>query len=135
MMKIILNPDKTLQAIQEEFRAYFPCLKIEFFHAEYKARDGYQDKKKLDLNLSLAEVNLLIETCTLEFDNTTKVATFEKNFFDLSNIAVQVFRKTNSAWIQTIASDDWSLAEQQKEAEALLTDADKEEPIDYHEQE
>lgn len=135
MMKIILNPDKTLQAIQDEFTAFFPYLKIEFFRTEYKASSGYQDKEKLDLNLSLAEVNLLIETGTLEFDNTTKVVTFEKAFYDLSNIAIQVFRKTNSAWIQTIASDNWTLADQQKEAEALLTDADKEEPIDYHEQE
>jgi len=135
MMKINLNPDKTLQAIQEEFMAFFPYLKIEFFHAEYKVSSGYQDKEKLDLNLSMAEVNLLVETCTLEFDNTTKVSAFEKEFFNLSNIAIQVFRKTNSVWIQTIASDNWSLAEQQKEAEALLRDTDKEEPIDYHEQE
>lgn len=134
-MKITLNPDKTLQAIQKEFTAIFHCLKIEFFHAEYKMSSGYQDKEKLDLNLSLAEVNLLFEACELEFEIETKVATFERSFFDLSNIAIQVFRKTNSAWIQTIASDNWTLAEQQKEAEALLSETDKEEPIDYHEQE
>lgn len=134
-MKIILNPDKKLQAIQKEFSSFFSFLKIEFFHAEYKESVGFSDHEKLDINLSLTEVNLFSDSSALEFDNTTKVAAFEKAFYDLSKIAIQVYRKTNSAWIQTIASDKWTLEEQQIEAEALLTDSDKDEPIDYHEQE
>lgn len=133
-MNIILHPDKTLLTIQQEFTTFFPFLKLEFFHAEYKTNVGYSNKKKLDLSLSLVEVNLLIEPCTFEFDNSMKVSSFEKSFFELTHIVVQIFRKTTSAWIQTIASDDWSLAEQQKEAAILLSEIDKDEPIDYHEQ-
>jgi hypothetical protein len=134
-MKIILEPNKTLEAIQEEFISYFPFLNLAFFHSEYKANEGYTNKVKLDLNLSLIEVNLLIENSTLTFEETMKVSEFEKAFFDLTTIAIQVLRKTKNSWIQTIASDHWSLGEQQMEAEALLKEPNKEEPLDYHDQE
>ena len=133
-MNINLNPDKNLQTICDEFTAYFPLLKIEFYRKSHKVGEGSSSKSQLDKNLSLLEVNILFIQNNFIFSKNSTVKDFEEMFEKLTSISIQVFRKTSSSWIQTIASDHWTLEMQQKEAEELNTKIDKDIPMDYQEQ-
>jgi hypothetical protein len=134
-MKINITFNKTLKEIQSEFQNYFPHLKIEFYHKIHKKGEGSENDSELDNNLTVAEVNLLIENSVWEFSSETKVSELEDEFKNLTKFSTQVFRKTKSSWIQTIATDDWTLNEQELEAIEMCSDINKEDPIDYHEQE
>ena len=65
-----------------------------------------------------------------------KVIELEKIFLDDYGLAVQVFRESGRVWLETTMTDDWTLAEQNQQGEALSRHTIKrEEPFpanDYH---
>jgi len=46
-MNMIVNKQKSLKQIQEEFQNLFPFLKIEFYSGSHKKGEGSDQKKKL----------------------------------------------------------------------------------------
>ncbi|MBK6949217.1 MAG: hypothetical protein IPH16_15200 [Haliscomenobacter sp.] len=42
------------------------------------------------------------------------VREFEQAFYDTYGLNVQVFRRSGNIWIQTTATDSWTLAEQNR---------------------
>jgi hypothetical protein len=71
----------------------------------------------------------------IEFDQSTSVADFESIFRNLG-FGVQVMRNSKGVWLQTSATDKWTLAEQQARAQEMAGDTQEESEIgDYHEQE
>ena len=63
------------------------------------------------------------------------VKEMEADFQDKLKIGVHVFRKSGINWLQTGATDNWTLAEQNTHAKEMLEELPKEEPEDYHEHE
>ena len=65
-----------------------------------------------------------------------KVNKLEKIFLEEYGLSVQVFRKSGRVWLETTMTDDWTLAEQNRQGEELSTYAAvKEKPFpadDYH---
>jgi hypothetical protein len=136
-MKIDLEDRKSLGQIQQEFSALFPYLKIEFFSKPHDAGKGSEKKYMRTANELLRDVAVRINGTTLEVEGEMTVAQLEEVFRTRFGLHVQVFRRSGRLWLETTATDSWTLNyqnEQGKELSSGPLDNDNE-PIDYHEQE
>ena len=71
----------------------------------------------------------------ITFNNFLIFNNFESIFRNLG-FGVQVMRNSKGVWLQTSATDKWTLAEQQARAQEMAGDTQEESEIgDYHEQE
>ncbi|RMG84696.1 MAG: hypothetical protein D6714_07380 [Bacteroidetes bacterium] len=111
---MIITDDKKLKDIQFEFHRKFPNLKIEFYKTPHGEREGSPVSDTLDPELTIAQVRTIDTEGDLSIDPHQKVKTLEKNFKDKYGLNVQVFRKSRALWIQTTATDDWTLAKQNR---------------------
>lgn len=118
-MKITINDHRKIFAIQKEFTELFPYLKLEFFSKPH--RQGGASSKELIKHpaKTLGECRTFHNAGTVSITPTMTVSNLEQNFQDVYGLSVQVFRKSGSAWLETTATDDWTLEKQNKEGEEL----------------
>lgn len=111
-MELIIDENLTLKEIQQSFNAAFPYLKIEFYETHHDLHEASLKKKLLDANLILKNIKSLKSFGTLSLSSEEKVADVERNFFEIYGLNVQVFRKSANLWLQTTATDNWTLEHQ-----------------------
>lgn len=135
-MTIEIHANKTIKEIQTEFSSVFPYLKLEFFSKPHTIRKGTKKEYIKNNTLSLREVSKKENSGSLSFDETTIVSHLERKFREDFELNVQVFRKSGNIWLETTATDTWTLGYQNSQGQELdkanLTN-DQEEN-DYHEQ-
>ncbi len=135
-MTIEIHANKTIKEIQTEFSSAFPYLKLEFFSKPHAMGKGTKKEYMKNNTLSLREVSKKETMGSLGFDDTTIVSDLERNFREDFGLNVQVFRKSGNLWLETTATDKWTLGYQNTQGQELdkanLTN-DREE-TDYHEQ-
>jgi len=112
-----ISDSKTIANIQEEFSAKFPGLKIEFYTKAHEAGEGSSVNTTLDSTKSVETVRTIHQEGDLSIDGHLKVSTLESNFKEKYGLNVQVFRKSGDIWMQTSATDDWTLAKQNRKGE------------------
>ncbi len=116
-----IKEDKTLRTVQQEFSDLFPLLKIEFYDAQHVAGEGSPPFQQLqDYSKTIAEVRKIDRKGDLRIYGQMKVSELEETFYELFGINIQVFRKSGHAWIQTTATDHWTLSEQMEKAKQFL---------------
>ena len=106
---MIINDDQKIETIQNEFHAKFEFLKLEFYKKSHAPGEGNTDKEKLDPQQKLGDVRSIHNTGDLEIDGAMSVNDMEQEFHDRYGLNVQVFRKSGELWLQTTATDDWTL--------------------------
>ena len=111
-MEIHINKTKTINSIQEEFQKHFPYLKIEFYNHAHSQGEGSLKKNTLNSNLTIEAVKKHELSDTIKINGLTKVGDLESTFAKNFGLSVQVFRKSGKLWLQTTATDNWTLAEQ-----------------------
>lgn len=116
-MEIAITDDKSIEEVQALFTEHFPFLKIEFYEKEHDTGEGNQDSFKLDSSKTIGEIRSSHTTGDLSIHGNQKVSTLESAFHDQYGLNVQVFRKSNDIWLQTTATDEWTLSEQNHTAE------------------
>ena len=118
-MKIAINDHRKIYAIQEEFNGIFPYLKLEFFSKPHK--NGGASPKTLvkHNNGTLGECRTVHHKGDLTIIPEMTVSDLEQNFGDVYGLGVQVFRKSGKSWLETTVTDNWTLAEQNKQGEDL----------------
>lgn len=114
---MIITDEKKLKDIQVEFREKFPNLKLEFYKKTHEAGEGNPDREKLSPDETIKAVRTVHTSGDLSIDGHQKVSTLETNFQEMYGLNVQVFRHSNGIWLQTTATDHWTLAEQNKKGE------------------
>ncbi len=115
---MIISDDKRLRDIKEEFHRKFTHLKIEFYAAEHRRGQGSYQSDQLDAELTIGHVRTLHNEGDLRIDPQMSVGEFEQKFHDKYGLNVQVFRKSGNLWMQTTATDSWTLAEQNRKGGA-----------------
>jgi hypothetical protein len=128
-MYIHIHQDAVLREIKAEFRAAFPFLKLEFFQRPHSIgavsprREMHSDKLKIrELPDSHNEGQIALL-------DTLSVADLEADFEKRFDLHVQVFRKSGTLWLETSATDHWSLGQQnQHGAEAEESPAGEDSP-------
>ena len=117
-MNIILKDNKHISAIQEEFHAAFPFLKIEFFARSHKPGKASAKSLMKSGDKTLGECRLLHEG-QLSITPSMTVTDLEQQFREMYGLNVQVFRKSGQVWLETSVTDGWTLDMQNQQGEAL----------------
>lgn len=118
-MKISISNDRKLSDVQADFHAMFPYLKIEFFKAPHKI--GESSSKILIYNSSryVRDCRAQSNEGDLTLNEKMSVNDLEEQFRTVFGLSVQVFRKSVNVWLETSATDAWTLREQNDEGAEL----------------
>jgi hypothetical protein len=111
---MLIQDEKKLRKIQQEFREKFPFLKIEF----YEPNGHKAERKPLDPESTIGEVRTVHTEGDISIHGNVKVKTLEETFAKNYGLHVQVFRLSGNLWLQTTSTDDWSLHEQNRKGGA-----------------
>jgi len=116
-MILHISGEKTIREIQNEFHASYPFLKLEFFRHSHKAG---KPSPKTDMVSPSSSVGVLMngnKEANFEVNASKTVAALEQEFHEKFGLNVQVFRKSQTLWIETSLTDHWTLGRQNEEGE------------------
>ncbi len=118
-MTLMIDDNKKISDIQQEFNAMFPYLKLEFFKHAHRVHQGNPKKDMLNASFTLKQIRNKHTTGKIEVKENMKVSDLETEFQTLFGISAQVFRKSAGSWIETSVTDNWTLKEQNDEGKEL----------------
>jgi len=108
-----ITKDQTVREVKAAFSKYFTGLKIEFYSKKHEPAQASSnayiiaDEKKL---MELSTVHVPID---IPINGSMMVSELE-TLFEMKGLHAQVFRKSNDVWIQTTATDSYTLNKQQE---------------------
>lgn len=103
-MKLEITKETSVSDVQEKFSKQYPALKLEFY--KEKSANGINKENALE------ETSHFKKEVSIAIGKDRSVADFEKDFWDNTGVAAQVFRKSGNIWLQTTRTDDWTLEQQ-----------------------
>ncbi|MCB9187380.1 MAG: hypothetical protein H6601_11640 [Flavobacteriales bacterium] len=118
-MKLHINDALTISEIQEEFGKVFPYLKIEFFKKPHETGETSPKSEMLPSDATLAKWRTVHNEGDLTVTAETTVEEVETGCQNKFGISAQVFRKSGDIWLETSATDHWTLKEQNEQGEFM----------------
>lgn len=126
-----------LHDIQVGFNQLFPHLKISFYSVSHREGEGSAAKNELNAHQPLSGVRTIHKDGDIVIHSEMTVAELEGIFASYFGLNAQIFRKSGNLWMQTTATDHWSLGEQNRKGgsseshyvDKLLSD-EHEEPLE-----
>ena len=119
ILRLTVNDDDQISSIQSVFHTQFPYLKIEFFKTPHKIGEGSAKNLLYDQNRFIKDCRIKHANGVLEYTADITVSEFEDRFQQEHGLSVQVFRKSGNVWIETSATDNWTLKQQNQEGYEL----------------
>lgn len=123
-MIIEIEDTRTIEEIRKSFSQKFPFLKIEFYDVPHEWQEGSSRKHLLAHEKTIAQVRKRHNAGGLEIHAEQKTGAVEQQFRNHFGLHVQLFRRHGDAWVQTVGTDELTLAEQneigQRACEDLL---------------
>lgn len=120
-MHLYISPNRLISDIQKEFTKVFPFLKLEFFNNKTFSRSDFQAQKIIPHNRKIGDSQLIKTEGDIKIEEEMKVKELEKIFKEEFNLAVQVFRKSGTMWLETTMTDNWTLQQQNNHGMELST--------------
>lgn len=112
-MQLIIDRERQISEVQQDFSNAYPFLKIEFFRNGMKRQSRYPANLKIGSHARLKESWVWKkDNGSLDFDDAMTVLELEEAFMDQFGLSVQVFRKSGNIWLETTMTDHWSLKRQ-----------------------
>jgi len=118
-MKITINDSRKINAIQKEFNEVFPYLKLEFFSKAHTKGVASASRFMKSNTKTLGECRIIHKNGHVAINPSMTVGDLEQAFQDRYGLSLQVFRKSGRSWLETSATDGWTLEKQNAEGEAL----------------
>lgn len=118
-MEIIINDNRKIIAIQEEFNVNFPYLRLKFLSKSHSLFPTYSSKFVKNNLKTLGECRIIHNNGRIMITPSMSVAELEQRFIDVYGLTVQVFRKSGTSWLETSVTDGWTLEEQNSQGEIL----------------
>ncbi|MFI5164055.1 MAG: hypothetical protein ACHQHP_02285 [Bacteroidia bacterium] len=118
-MKILINDHRKIFAIQKEFSEMFPYLKIEFFSKPHKSGGASPKKMMKHPSKTIGQCRIIHNKGTVTITPNTVVADLEQDFSGVYGLSVQIFRKSGNVWLETTATDGWTLEAQNTQGKEL----------------
>ena len=95
-MKIVINNNRKIFAIQDEFSKMFPNLEINF-HAKPNQHGGAPSKKLVrHSSKTLQECRVISKDGTIDILPSMNVSDLKENFRDVYGLSVEIFRKSEN---------------------------------------
>ena len=111
-MEITISDNQSIAQVKTLFTEHFPFLKLEFYINEHQTGEGNSDQSIHDANKTIGDIRSKHNSGELSIHGNQKVSPLEQAFHDQYGLNVQVFRKSDEVWLQTTATDEWTLSEQ-----------------------
>ncbi len=124
-MKINFTENFTIKELNKIFSDEFPFLKIEIENDSGSHR-GFKKRQTFYINSTiLHSISRKIKNEFIEFTPLITVLEFESMCKSQLGINLQVFRQSGSAWLETTATDSWTL-KKQNEFGKMLSEKERE---------
>ena len=114
-----INNTQTISGAQLQFNTAFPFLKIEFFREAHIPGKGNSKNKMIVVDTRLQNIQVKPASGTIMLENKITVNQLEAKFENEFGLYVQVFRKSGRIWLETTATDNWTLEQQNEEGRSL----------------
>ena len=120
-MIIHIDDTHTLDDIKTAFHERYEWLKLDFYKQPHGTGEGSPANERIPGNPTIGEIRTNHTEGDLKFGDDTKVGELEQAFWKTFGISAQVLRKSGDQWLQTMATDDWTLAQQNEEGKEMNT--------------
>ncbi len=121
-MQLYIGKESRVRNIQTSFNAFYPFLKIDFLKDHGTDKQASTEKISPDARVKL--VNKTGGQNKINVDGQKTLAELKKEFKELTGLKAEIFRKSGNMWIETSLTDDWTLAQQNKEGELISMHTD-----------
>ena len=111
--------DRTLEELQIEFNSRFPYLKLEFYSCPHTSGKGTLEQYRLEPDRRIREVQQKGSEGELPLEGGLLTGRFEELLQERFGLNAQVFRLSYGTWMQTWATDVWTLDEQNQRGEIM----------------
>jgi hypothetical protein len=115
---MILNNSTKITEIQKAFQKVFSNLKIEFYNEPHDPGKGSVQRNHLPEDSLIGNSGFNGNESDLIWNENMTVQEFETEMSQKFGLFVQVFRKSGNLWMQTTATDSWTLSEQNRKGGA-----------------
>lgn len=119
MPHLNIEGSQTIKSLQEQFNGIFPFLKLEFFTEPHKAGQLSWKNKMIASSMKLGDLQKIKNTGMIDVNGSSTVGNLENTFEEKYGLYVQVFRKSGNIWLETSATDNWTLDQQNEEGRSL----------------
>ena len=110
-MKIIINNNRKIFAVQEEFSTMFPGLEIDFY-AKPNTRGGSPSKKLVThSSKTLQECRVINKEGTIEILPTMNISELKEHFRDVYGLSVEIVRKAENGADENPVNEKLTLEE------------------------
>ena len=121
---MVINDDVRLSEIKAAFSNQFPGLRIEFYSKAHKDHQGSPKDALLNENLSVGDIREEeYKSGELHLSDDLTVTAVERLFENKFGLHIQIFRRSNNLWLQTTATDHWTLGVQNGKGVRSVQDA------------
>jgi len=115
-----ISSQSNLSDIKNEFNRKYPFLKIEFYKNNHHAMEGSPKNEQINEDLFVSSLTEVDVDFDMDINPEMLVSEFEADFFDKTGLTIQVFRNSAGIWLQTTATDHWSLEKQNGKGQRSL---------------
>ena len=131
-MQLNIHDQVSLADLQNQFSKSFPYLKIEFYRHPHQLQKGSRHADQIDTNKKIMDVQERHAYGILEFKDSDTTGHVESLFSQKFGLNVQIFRKGNNCWIQTLNTDYYTLNQQSEisKAECAISPSTSYPPIE-----
>lgn len=114
-MEIYISEDATIATLQHEFREAYPYLKLECYRQPHSEGQACAVADKLPPATPIEEIRMMHNFGWLDIGHHRTAAAVEQDFFRKYGLSVQILRKSGDLWLQTTATDNWTLGQMNEE--------------------
>ena len=133
MSHLNIEGNQAIRSVQQQFNQIFPFLKIEFFTEPHIAGQLTVKNKMISALARIGDVQKVSRNGLIDVSGTSTVSKLESTFEEEFGLYVQVFRKSGNIWLETSATDNWTLDQQNEEGRSLHQHfkAEREDPEEH----
>lgn len=129
-MEIYISEEDIWRNIQNKFHEVYPYLKLECYLCPHTHGEGSAGSKKVPADTPIEDIRLIHSFGWIDIGEQRTVAQVERSFYRDMGLAVQIFRRFRTGWLQTTKTDQLSLAQQNLLArESLTAGTEQEAPV------
>src|SRR4051812_25809883 len=110
MQLLYINEDTRIGKIKVDFNVQYPFLKIDFLKGSVHNKNRADELEKLNGENSAGNIDI---------NKKRTVAELKRDFKEKYGLTAEVFRKSGNVWIETSLTEDWTLEQQNSEAELI----------------
>jgi hypothetical protein len=134
MMLLKIERNMTIDQVNHNLHTKFPYLKLVFFKQANNNEEDNSENRITALYTPLIDIYPNLRNALINLNGNLQVRNLETKINEITGARVQVFRRSGNVWLETLTTDNKTLADLNKIASNTLNKIDLTEPTDYQEQ-